>query len=156
MDHELFRIVETDHEAVKDILDRLEQSAPGGERDTLLGHLFRELIPHLKAEEAVFYPALQGEVESRKNALVAVEEHRVIESALRDIESPPLDEDLWEARVSVFRDIFIRHIEDEESTLFEDAREVLSDEEMDDIAARFGNEKEAVVRSGKAERRKAA
>jgi hemerythrin-like domain-containing protein len=157
MERSLFEFLEKDHETIKDILGQLEQTTDGErkKRDELFARLKQEIIPHMKAEESVFYPALRDE-EAHRNALIAAEEHRAALLILGEMDRMPKDDERWEAKLSVLRNLVINHIEEEESTLFEDAREILTDEEMDDLFTRFKDEKEKAAKTVKAGRKRAA
>jgi hemerythrin-like domain-containing protein len=157
MERSLFEFLERDHETIKDILGQLEQTTDGEgkKRDELFTRLKQEIIPHMKAEESAFYPALRDE-EARRNALVAAEEHHAALLILDELERTPKDDERWEAKLSVLRRLVSDHIDEEESTLFEDAREILTDEEMNEIFAHFRNEKEKAAKTVKAGRKRAA
>jgi hypothetical protein len=100
----------------------------------------------MKAEESAFYPALRDE-EAHRNALVAAKEHHAALLIPGGMDRMPKDDERCEAKLSVLQHLGIDLIEEEESTVFEDAREILNDEEMDELFTRFKDEKEKAAKT---------
>lgn len=144
MKDDLFKEIKKDHKEVKDILNKLEKTSQNVQRDTLFNELKQEIKPHMKAEEHVFYPALEKDKKSRKDALESIEEHHVTELVLNELDAMSKSEDQWSAKLSVFKELVDHHIQEEESKIFKDAREVLSDNQFDQIAQQFKQEKESI------------
>ena len=147
--NEFFQMLKEDHEAVKDILGQLvetKETAPK-KREELFQKLRMELVPHMKAEESVFYPPLVAKPVSRDDAMEGVEEHHVSEMVLKELETTPKGEDRWGAKMTVFKELVEHHIEDEQSKVFKSAEEALSSEELQAIMKQFEQEKQAVKKN---------
>ena len=140
-----FQMLKKDHAAVKAILGQLvetKESAPK-KREQLFQKLRMELVPHMKAEESIFYPALVAKKASRGDAMEGVEEHHVSEMVLKELETMPKGEDRWGAKMLVFKELVEHHIKDEQSKVFKSAEKALSREELLDIMEQFELEKQA-------------
>lgn len=148
MNH-LFQILKKDHKEVKAILKQLDEtkeSAPK-KREKLFQVLREALVPHMKAEEGTFYPALLAKKEAREEALEGVEEHHVSEMVLKELGNTPKNEDQWGAKMSVFKELVEHHIKEEESAIFKSSEKALDQREFQDITKRFEQEKQAIKKS---------
>jgi hemerythrin-like domain-containing protein len=143
---EFFEMIEKDHEEVKEIIEKIEESSSGAvkSREKMFMQLKEELLPHMKAEEKTLYPALKEQKESRMQALEALEEHHVAELVFKELESMPKSEDTWMAKLKVFKELLEHHIEEEEDQVFKMAQETLESDKMSQIMEAFQQEKEKV------------
>jgi hemerythrin-like domain-containing protein len=142
MRNEFFQMLKKDHEEVKWILAQLKATKGGAskKREELFQRLKEELVPHMKAEESTFYPALMATKEARDDAMEGVEEHHVADLVLKELEKMPKGEDEWGAKMGVFKELVEHHIEDEESKVFKSAGKALDHEEMQNIMKKFDQE----------------
>ncbi|RJP19821.1 MAG: hemerythrin domain-containing protein [Candidatus Abyssobacteria bacterium SURF_5] len=143
---DLFMEIHSDHEQVQGILEKLVQTSKGGRknRENLFEKLKIDLIPHMKAEEKVFYPVLAKEKRAREDALEALEEHHVAEMVLKELDKMPKDQDEWKAKLLVFKELIRKHIEEEESKIFDDARKAFDQEQISDIFEEFQKNKQSL------------
>jgi hemerythrin-like domain-containing protein len=146
MHEDFFQILEHDHNEVKDLLEKLQDTSDGAvkTREKLFLQLKKEILPHMKAEEKAFYPSLKDEKESRRQTLEAIEEHHVTELVLNELEKLPKDEENWVAKLSVFKELVEHHIEEEEEEIFSMAEEVLDEDKINEIMQSFQKEKEKI------------
>jgi hemerythrin-like domain-containing protein len=144
MHEEFFELLKTDHDEIRDTLEMLSQISGKASRSkkALVDRLTQQLFSHMEAEEKAFYPALAQEDDSYEDALRAIEEHRIIRETLQDLLKLPEEHEHWSARLSVLKDIIEHHIEEEESLLFDDTREVLGEEQVEEIMNRYRQEKQ--------------
>jgi hemerythrin-like domain-containing protein len=144
MAHEFFQMLEKEHEEVKGILAKLESQSKGSAKtkEDLFLKLKEELIPHMKGEEKHFYPALKDGGETSEIAMEGIEEHRVAETVLKELDKLSKDAENWDAKLKVFKEIVEHHIEEEEEELFEAAEDALEEDDLDKIMASFEKEKE--------------
>jgi hemerythrin superfamily protein len=143
----LFEQLHKDHETVKALLEKLTEGSArlGKSRESLFEKLKQEIMPHMKAEEKVFYPPLMEERKTRDDAFEAVEEHHVAELVLRELDRMPKSEERWKAKLAVFKEIVEHHIEEEEEKIFQDAREVFDQAQMNEIFEGFQKQKGALL-----------
>jgi hemerythrin-like domain-containing protein len=146
MHEDFFQLLENDHNEVKNILEKLQETSDGAvkTREKLFLQLKKEILPHMKAEEKAFYPSLKEEKESRLQSLEAIEEHHVAELVLNELEQLPKNEENWSAKLKVFKELVEHHIEEEEEEIFSLAEEVLDEERVDQIMDSFQKEKEKI------------
>jgi hemerythrin-like domain-containing protein len=136
---DIFDVLTTDHEKVKKILEQMEQTSPraGKRRETLLDHLNENLLPHMYAEEQFFYQILLDEGSDKEAAYSALEEHRAAKAVLLDLEDAPSDDPRWSARCKVLKELIEHHIEEEESIVFDVARDIMDQDRAVEVGKRF-------------------
>lgn len=132
---QIYDCLKDDHDKVKRLLAELISTETDGPiRSGLIAELRDELIPHARAEEAVFYNSLRSIDETNStgiNDMVgdAYKEHLIAETVLRTIQMK--DKMDLDTRTSAkkLQDNLLHHIAEEEGRLFPRARLLLSDEE---------------------------
>jgi len=149
MHKEFFQTLQKDHEEVKGILKHLKETSARASksREDLFSKLKKEIVPHMKSEEKVFYPALKEKKEAREDTLESIQEHHVAELVLNELDANPKNGEEWGAKLSVFKEIVEHHIEEEEEKIFQDARKELKEDEMERILKGFNEEKEKIKSS---------
>ncbi|MFP4679379.1 MAG: hemerythrin domain-containing protein [Chitinispirillaceae bacterium] len=148
MGQELFDRLRSEHEQIKDIVFKMNDTSKEAlkARENLLLQLQQILIPHMKAEESVFYPALKDKSQSHDIALEALEEHHVADMVFKELQNTDASHDTWKPKAKVLMELLEHHIEEEESEVFESAEEVFADEQMKDMYRAFQSQEE-VIRS---------
>ena len=91
-----------------------------------------ELEGHFAVEERVLFPALRGRIDAPLLVDRLVEEHREIETRIRDLESSP-----EEHRLLSFAQMLNDHIRVEERQLFEQAQQHLNADELAELGRRL-------------------
>ena len=72
--------------------------------------------------------------EDKETALESYEEHHVGKMVLNELNKTGKDEEEWMPKVEVLKDVLEHHIEEEESKIFTEADQILSNEQEDQIA----------------------
>jgi hemerythrin-like domain-containing protein len=146
MAHEFLETLEKEHVEVQEILEKLKNTSGKAvkSKEDLFMKLKQELIPHMKGEEKHFYPLLLKKKEGKEIGLEALEEHHVAEMILKELDSLSKSDETWNAKISVFAEIVKHHIEEEEEEVFDKAKDLLTDDELNKIMSSFTSEKEKV------------
>lgn len=134
-----FQLLKEDHQKVDSLFKQLEPTTERAEktRTELFAKLKEELDIHTKVEEAVFYPSIKQAAETREIVLEGFEEHHVVKLLLKELEALPVDTEQWTAKLKVLQENVEHHVEEEEEEMFQKARQVLSEEEINDLGARM-------------------
>ena len=133
------KLLKQDHDLVKRILTEGEETTERGEkiRTELFARLKRELEVHERIEEEILYPALRDNPKSKEIALEGYEEHHVVDEILSELEQTPVTDETWGAKFKVAKENLEHHIEEEEGEMFQKARQIFSDDELEDMGRRM-------------------
>ncbi len=138
-----FQLLKEDHQKVSGIFQQLEPTTERAEktRTELFTKLKQELDIHAHIEETIFYPAIKQEAETREIVLEGFEEHAVIKRLLRELDGGEVTSEQWTAKLKVLQENVEHHVEEEEGEMFQKARQVLSEEQINQLGERMEQEK---------------
>ena len=130
-----------EHDQVIEVLDEMLQTSSRAKksRHELLRQLKMLLVPHMKAEEQLFYPRLRKKGHQDDDVLEAYEEHWLATQALTRLDKSDTADEIWHARAKVLKDVLEHHIEEEQDVLFDLAREVMDSRDMDALDESYLN-----------------
>lgn len=92
---------------------------------------------HMRAEEQVFYPALEKGKVNTKTILAGIEEHNLTRQEAAALQNMPIQSDGWGARFEVMTDVTKQHMDEEETTIFTIAEKDLTMQQLNDLGMRF-------------------
>lgn len=150
-------LLKKDHETVKTLLKRLEETTERAieTRKKLLLKIEEELQIHTAIEEQIFYPAFKkaGAKDEAVLSSEAKEEHRAVEVlVLPDIKKTSPSTIEFAGRVKVLKELLEHHIEEEEGDMFPQAAKLLGKQRLGEL----GEEMDSLRKSLQDERRAAA
>jgi hypothetical protein len=123
------------HEEVEDLIGQIE-NAEGDEKQALFEEMADKLAAHSTIEEKLFYPSVMDQ-KTRELLVESTEEHLSVKRLLADMMELSVDDEHFDAKLSVMKEQIRHHAHDEEEdTLFPKVRRLMS---ADDLAA-LGNE----------------
>lgn len=127
------QLLKKDHDQVKKMLKDLEATTERAvkTRQELFGRLKFSLTVHEQMEETVLYPALKEHAKAKDIVLEAYEEHDVVDTILGELETTPVDDETWHAKLTVMRENLLHHIEEEERDMFPKVRELFDGATLD-------------------------
>jgi hemerythrin superfamily protein len=137
-----FELLKNDHAKVSSIFDKLEPATDAATRQQLFAQLKQELDIHAHIEETILYPALKQASETRDITEEAYEEHQEVKDLLAELQATPADSEEWGDMILELRENVEHHVEEEEGEMFTKAREVLSEQQLNEIGARMSAEKQ--------------
>jgi len=138
-------LLKKDHQLVKDIFDRFEDTEDRAERKRLAEQAIQELKVHAEIEEEIFYPALR---KTGGDGLIeeADEEHHVAKLLIAELELMTGDEENFQAKFQVLAENVRHHIKEEEKEVFAEAKK--SDIDLDVLGKMLAQRKQAVQSAG--------
>jgi len=145
----IYQALTNDHDELKPLLDRLvEASEKDRETSDLLDQIHDLLIPHARAEEAVFYNSLR-EIEGT-TSLVAhtYREHMQAEGILQTLRGLSKINVEWTTMAKKLRESLLHHIQEEEEEIFPKAQMVFADDEAEQMAIAFEHAKQQAEEQG--------
>ena len=137
-----FELLKNDHAKVSSLFDRIEPATDATTRQQLFAQLKQELELHAHIEETILYPALKQKAETRDITEEGYEEHQEVKDLLAELEATPADSEEWSDMILELRENVEHHVEEEEGEMFTKAREVLSEQQINEIGARMSAEKQ--------------
>jgi hemerythrin-like domain-containing protein len=129
-------LLKQDHREVKQLFDRFERAGENAhkEKRKLVDQMIVELSRHAAIEEQILYPWAREYVDqSDDKVLEAIEEHHVVKWLLWELEDLSPTHERFDAKVAVMTEAVRHHIEEEESELFSDLRDVATRTELLDL-----------------------
>jgi hemerythrin-like domain-containing protein len=146
-----FQLLKEDHQKVSGLFQQIEPTTERAEktRTELFAKLHEELEIHAQIEEKVFYPAIKQAAETREIVLEGFEEHHVIKMILKELSEVPVDTEQWTAKLKVLKENVEHHVEEEEGEMFQKARQVLSEDEINQLGTRMEELKTQLMQQSK-------
>ena len=122
-------LLKQDHDAVKRMLQELEQMPKGQpeKRLKLAEQIIHELMVHERIEEEIFYPAVAAAGEKGEEEVEhGVEEHELVDNIIAQLEAIDLASDDFEGTVRALKENVLHHVKDEEEKMFPYAKKKLA------------------------------
>ncbi|MBZ5708626.1 hemerythrin domain-containing protein [Nannocystis pusilla] len=152
---QIYEILKLEHDEVGELFHQLEE-AKGSEAGELLNQIRLKLVPHSRAEEAVFYSRLLEEKTTGDKIRESLEEHRQVDLLLEELDAATTRDADWAAKARVLADMVGHHVDEEEGELFPLAQQVLGAKEAQQLARQYEAERDQIVQSMLGEERGAA
>lgn len=139
----IYDILKREHEEVTELFAQLHE-AKGAKATDLLIQIKLKLVPHSRAEEAVFYSRLLKEKLTGEKVREALEEHKQVDVLLTELEALPTRDANWSAKAHVLADMVGHHVDEEEGEMFPLVRQILSEKEALRVGEEFEEERDRV------------
>jgi len=131
---DIYSYLKKDHRKVADLMEDVLTAKSPARRETIFEKIREELTLHSEAEEATFYAALQDEEETEERIEDAEEDHEEMKAYMEQLSSMSADTEQWLEMFGEFKHAVEHHVKDEEGRIFEKAREVLDDDDAEQLA----------------------
>lgn len=146
---QIYEALKNDHEKVRELLGRLVELKEGQEetRTALIEEIRDELVPHSRAEEAVFYNSIRAINTAQDLVWHGYEEHMMAETLLRTLQAmDKINADSTKVAQKL-KAALEHHIQEEEGQIFTVAKHLFTDEEAEVMAEAF-NEMKPEIKEG--------
>ena len=128
-------LLSEDHQKVKELFEEAE-NAEGKEQQKLFDQIKSELETHTRIEETIFYPAVQEQEELKDMVLEAIEEHKQVKTLLKEMDALASDSEKFEPKLKVLMENVEHHAEEEEEgKMFPKIRELMDEQQLEDLGA---------------------
>jgi hemerythrin superfamily protein len=140
----VIELLKKDHQTVSGLFKTFESAKESENQDQMeqtAAQICEELTAHATVEEELFYPAVEaragGEDEKAEDSVKeSHEEHALVKQLVGELQGMGPDDEQFEAKVKVLKDLVEHHVEEEEGTLMPRAKKLLSSEELDEMGTR--------------------
>lgn len=127
-------LLHEDHKKVKELFEEAEGTEDQKEKEKIFEEIKSKLETHARIEETIFYPAMQEHEELRNMVLESIEEHKQIKTLLKEMDNLKSDSEKFEPKLKVLMENVEHHAEEEEEgKMFPKIREILSDEDLEEL-----------------------
>src|SRR3954452_2718887 len=146
------KLLKEDHDRIKKILTQIDETTERAvkTREESFAKAKQQLQVHEAIEEEVLYPALKQHPKAKDLVLEAYEEHNVVDMVMAEIDETPYDDDTWGAKFTVMKENLEHHIEEEESEMFDQCRQVFDEEELQALGDEMASRKEELQKQSPA------
>jgi len=120
-------LLTADHRQVRALFQQYADTPDPYLRQIIAEHVFAELALHTLLEETVFYPAVaeQADAEGKQLVEAALQDHQQLRELIETLQE--IDNDTaFEASFHRLKEHVEQHVEEEETTLFPQAAQVLA------------------------------
>lgn len=147
---QIYDVLKKDHDKIKELLNELI-ALPDEDRSRragLISQIRDELIPHARAEEAIFYNSIRTMKSDTAEIWHGYKEHLEAEALLRTLQSKENLGGDWRSTAEKLKKALEHHIEEEEVDLFFAARQVISPQEAEQMGTAFKRMKPEIREEG--------
>lgn len=124
---DVLKEIKKEHDEFKDLVSQIEE-ASGDKKRKLFEELYAKLIGHHESEEHVVFPDVKAKADEDGKDTVRemIEEHSLASYQFSLLERTSIDNETWDAKFSVLKEVLTHHMDEEEKDFFKLAREVLT------------------------------
>lgn len=115
---DLLNVLKEDHQRVKELFERFEQTEDAEERAEIIKTAINELEVHAELEEKIVYPAFLALIEKDELINEALEEHHVVHLLIKELKGARGHTGRRDAKFNVIVENVKHHIKEEEERLF--------------------------------------
>jgi len=142
---DIYSYLKKDHRKVSDLMEQLLAARSTARREQIFDEINEELTLHADTERATFYAALENEEETEEKIEEAEDDHDEITEYLETLSATPVENAKWLEMFGEFKHAVEHHVKDEEERIFEKARQVLDDDEAEQLAWDMESLKERIM-----------
>jgi len=122
-------LLESQHREVEKLFQKFEKTSSGEEKISLFEEIADKLAIHAAIEEHHFYPAVK-EKRTKDILLESLEEHLSIKRTIADLLKLDVDDEHFDAKMTVLKEEVQHHVGEEEKDLFPKVKKILSADEL--------------------------
>jgi hemerythrin superfamily protein len=138
----ILEALKADHDKAKALLKQILDTDDAKSRADLFKQFKSDMTAHSRAEEKVFYTAMEKTEEGKDEALEGHVEHEMVDILMDQLSrARAKDADKWTARCTVLKELVEHHVAEEEGEFFETARKTIGAAKLEEMAAQFAAEK---------------
>lgn len=140
MGESILNTLRAEHRQFESTIQLIEKSKDVVRKKELYLQLKDELIPHMEGEERTIYAHLIEDVhdeEAEEVAQLAETEQQEIKDLLGQLDNLGIENEKWEPTFRRIKECIRKHVAEEESALFAEAKEDFTKEELIELGDEF-------------------
>jgi hemerythrin superfamily protein len=111
-------LLKADHRAVEKLFSQFEKAKDEGQKREIAMQICMELRVHTQLEEEIFYPQSREFLKDDDIVNEAIVEHQSAKDLIEQIEGMDAGDEMYEAKVTVLKEMIEHHVEEEEKEYF--------------------------------------
>ncbi|WP_075728567.1 hemerythrin domain-containing protein [Tissierella creatinophila] len=129
---DVLKEIKKEHDEFRKLIKNIENSK-GDKKQKLFIELYTKIKGHHEAEERVVFPDVKerADEDGKDTVMEMIEEHSLGAYQFSVIQRTGIDNETWDAKFSVLKEVLTHHMDEEENEFFKTAREVLKKEELE-------------------------
>lgn len=146
---QIYELLKQDHDEIRNVLKELmELKKDDDYRFVLVDQLEKLLLPHSRAEESVFYNTIRAIDADKSIVWDGFKEHMKAEGLLRVLQAKEKGKIDWTDTVQKLYQEITHHIDEEETRLFAQAKNIFSEQEANQMGSAFAKLKPEIEQHG--------
>ena len=141
------KFLKQQHRTVEALFKQLEKARSARPRRKAFEQVADMLAVHATIEERHFYPSVKRRA-TEEMLLEAVEEHLGVKRVIADMLELGADDETFEAKAKVLKDLVEHHVEEEEKQLFPKVQKLLDADELEAIGEEMASTMEELLDNG--------
>ncbi len=139
----IYETLKKDHDNHRTLLNRIaDTSGDSQERRNAWREFYRDVKSHAAAEEETFYSKLMTKTWGQDQARHSVHEHQQMDDIMEELNGMDMSSSGWLRRFETLKHDYEHHMDEEENEVFDRAREVIPEDEIEDHDRRFRDRKD--------------
>lgn len=128
---DILKEIKSEHDEFRKLITKIEKAADS-KKKSLFDELNIKIHAHHEAEEQVLFKDVKSksDKEGKDVVMEMIEEHHLGAYQLSLLDRTSIENETWDAKFSVLKEVLTHHMDEEEAELFKQAREVLSKDEL--------------------------
>lgn len=137
-DMDALELITADHQKVRDLFDRFEQTTDPQARTEIVHAVVHELAVHGEIEELIFYPELRDALpDGDKVVDEAVNEHVEMKETLNALDGMTANDNSFDARMGELMAEVRHHMQEEEDEIFPKVRDAIGNHDLREMGGRM-------------------
>ena len=141
------KLLKQQHREVEGLFKQLEKAKSARPRRKAFEQIADKLAVHATIEERHFYPGVKREA-TEEILLEAVEEHLGVKRVIADMLDLDADDETFQAKAKVLKDLVEHHVEEEEETLFPKVQKAVNADALEAIGEEMESTMEELLEEG--------
>ncbi len=130
--------IKEEHEQFRKMMSKIE-TTKGNKKKDLFRSFYAELNGHHAAEEHLIFPLVRAKVKGEDVEVVQemIEEHSLGKYQFSVLERTSVENDTWDAKFSVLKEVLDHHMEEEEKIFMPIAKKAVPKDKLEAIVPEF-------------------
>ena len=134
----IYDAIKAAHDTHRDLLNAIaDTNGDSDARRKKWDEFYHDVKSHAAAEEETFYSKLISETWGQDAARHSVHEHQQLDDLMEELNDMDMSSSDWLDRFNTLKHDYEHHIDEEENEVFERARKVIDEGEIEGFAKRF-------------------